>query len=229
MTLPTPLKCSDVTRNATSASGVPPLELVDTLLSGNGWKVRLLAGYCGIPLKRRSLSIVDGDLETAEFSAINPLRQVPALRTREGIWLAESSAILWYLGEGSAFLPDDVLKRAQILQWMMFEQTKLMWNLAQPRLWIALRQSMDQDDPRAQRWRARGYAALEVLSKQLGHHAFVASDQPTIADVALYPYIRMAHQGGYDLARFDQMSEWLLRMRSLPGHTPLIEGDSASA
>jgi glutathione S-transferase len=124
--------------NTTVKNAEQPLELIDTILSGNGWKVRLLAGYCGVALQRRSLSIPDGDLQSDWFASVNPLRQVPVLKTREGVWLAESSAILWYLGEGTPFLPDG-LQRAQILQWLMFEQTKLMWNLAQPRLWIALR------------------------------------------------------------------------------------------
>lgn len=212
--------------NTTSRHATEPLELIDTILSGNGWKVRLLAGYCDIPLRRRSLSIPDGDLQTDSFAAISPLRQVPVLKTREGRWLSESSAILWYLAEGTAFLPDDISERAQVLQWLMFEQTKLMWNLAQPRLWIALRQTMDHDDPRAQRWRERGYEALDVLETQLGRHAFVVQAQPTIADVALYPYICMADQGGYELSRFRHIPAWLERVRALPGHVPLLEGDS---
>lgn len=215
--------------SATSPHTAEPLELVDTVLSGNGWKVRLLAGYCGIPLLRRSLSIPDGDLQADSFAAISPLRQVPVLKTREGGWLAESSAILWYLGEGTAFLPDDKSGRARVLQWLIFEQTRLMWNLAQPRLWIALRQTMDRDDPRAQRWRERGHEALNVLETQLGLHAFVVQTQPTIADVALYPYIRMADQGGYDLSCFKHIPAWLERVRGLPGHVPLLEGRPSSA
>lgn len=206
-----------------------PLELVDTVLSGNGWKVRLLAGYCNIPLRRRSLSILDGDLQTEAFAAISPLRQVPVLKTREGVWLAESAAILWYLGEGTVFLPDGVAERAQVLQWMLFEQTKLMWNLAQPRLWVALRQSMEVDDPAAQRWRERGHQELKVLEDQLRKQDFVAQQRPTIADVALYPYVSMAGQGGYDMTPYPAIAEWLHRMRGLPGYTPLLEQDSATA
>jgi glutathione S-transferase len=214
--------------NTTVKNAEQPLELIDTILSGNGWKVRPLAGYCGVALQRRSLSIPDGDLQSDWFASVNPLRQVPVLKTREGVWLAESSAILWYLGEGTPFLPDG-LQRAQILQWLMFEQTKLMWNLAQPRLWIALRQTMARDDPRAQRWRERGYEAMDVLEAQLGRHEFVVGSQPTIADVALYPYLRMADQGGYDLAPFENITAWLRRMRSLPGHVPLLDGKPETA
>lgn len=202
-----------------------PLELVDTVLSGNGWKVRLMAGYCGIPLRRRSLSIPDGDLQADWFVEISPLRQVPVLKTREGVWLAESSAILWYLGEGTSFLPNGAVQRAQVLQWLMFEQTKLMWNLAQPRLWIGLRRTMDLNDRRAERWRERGYEQLQVLETQLGRRNFVAVAQPTIADVALYPYVRMADLGGYNLTPFGHISKWLERMEGLPGYAPLLETD----
>lgn len=206
-----------------------PLELIDTILSGNGWKVRLLAGYCDIALQRRSLSILKGDLQSEAFANINPLRQIPVLKTRDGTWLAESSAILWYLGEGSSFLPDTRLERAQILQWLMFEQTRLMWNLAQPRLWVSLRKTMCPDDAAVRRWHARGYEALGVLDAQLRKQDFVALSQPTIADVALYPYVRMAGQGGYDLACFPGIVDWLTRMRSIPGHVPLIDGEPATA
>src|SRR5690606_8188062 len=151
-----------------------------------------MAGYLGIALTRKSLSIPDGDLQAEWFLRANPLGQVPVLETREGKWLSESAAILCYLAEGSSFIPDTPLERATVLQWLMFEQTKLMWNLAQPRLWIALRKTMQADDPRARRWRERGYGALSILNNHLADSLFVAGASATVADVALYPYIRMA-------------------------------------
>ncbi len=213
----------------TTDSHLKPLELIDTVLSGNGWKVRLLAGHLGIPLIRRSLSIVDGDLEEESFGEINPLRQVPVLKTRDGHWLSESSAILWYLGEGTEFVPSDPTERAQVIQWLMFEQTKLMWNLAQPRLWIALRKSMNVNDPRAIRWRQRGTQQLDILEHHLKGRNYVVGSSPTIADLALYPYIRMSPLGGYDLAPYPRLNDWLQKIRALPGHVPLIEGDNETA
>ncbi|WZB76550.1 glutathione S-transferase N-terminal domain-containing protein [Achromobacter insuavis] len=88
-----------------------PLELADTLRSGNAWKIRLACGYMGLALTRRTFDIVQGDLETEAFGRINPWRQVPALRTPEGAWLAESQAILWYLGQGTPWLPDGAWRR----------------------------------------------------------------------------------------------------------------------
>ncbi|HRL22459.1 MAG TPA: glutathione S-transferase family protein [Alcaligenes sp.] len=200
----------------------PVLELVDTVHSGNGWKVRLLCGYLGRSVRRRSLSIVDGDLETEDFRRINPWGQVPVLRTAEGRWLAESGAILWYLAQGTAFLPAERLAQAQLVQWLSFEQTQHMVNLAQPRLWVHLRQTMQPDDPRVLAWRHHGEQALAHMERHLQSNRFFVGDGPSIADVALFPYTCMAAQGGYELQPYPQVRGWLARMQALPGYVPLL-------
>lgn len=200
-----------------------PMELIDTQLSGNAWKVRLMAGYLGIPLKRTTLSIVDGDLDTDGFALINPVRQVPVLRTREGRWLSESPAILWYLSEGSRFSPRSHAEQAEVIQWLTFEQTQHMYYFAQPRLRIALRKTMELHDPQADAWREMGHKALRVLEAQLNASAYLVGAQPSIADVALYPYTSMAAEGGYDLTPYAAVQAWLDRMGSLPGYTPLVD------
>lgn len=199
------------------------LELIDTLHSGNAWKVRLLCGYLDIPLKRRTVSIVDGDLDTEEFREINPFRQVPVLRTREGTWLAESMAILWYLAKWTPFLPEDRAEQANTMSWLSFEQAMHMVNLAQPRLWVHLRKTMSVDDPKVQAWQEQGYVALDIMEQHLQKSEYFGGDRPTIADVALFPYTDMASEGGYDLAKYAQIREWLARMRNVPGFRPLIE------
>jgi len=200
-----------------------PMELIDTELSGNAWKVRLMAGYLNIPLKRTSLSIVDGDLETDDFAQINPVRQVPVLRTREGQWLSESPAILWYLSKGSDFLPRSHAEQAEAIQWLTFEQTQHMYYFAQPRLRIALRKTMALHDPQAEAWRETGHKALRVLESHLSVSTYLVGVQPSIADVALYPYTSMAAEGGYDLTPYTAVQAWLDRMGSLPGYTPLVD------
>ncbi|XOT95740.1 glutathione S-transferase family protein [Alcaligenes pakistanensis] len=198
------------------------LELIDTVHTGNGWKVRLLCGYLGIALQRRSLSIVEGDLDTEAFRRINPWGQVPVLRTREGPWLAESAAILWYLARGTDFLPADPLAQAQVLQWLSFEQTQHMVNLAQPRLWVALRGTMKVDDPAVLAWRELGDKALAQMEVHLQLHRYFVGDRPSIADVALFPYTCMAEQGGYDLQPYPSLRRWLERMQALEGYVPLL-------
>lgn len=202
------------------------MELIDTLYSGNAWKVRLLCGYLGVPITRRTVSIVDGDLNTAEFKAINPMRQVPVLKTAEGAWLAESAAILWYLAAGTRFLPAQKASQAAIVSWLSFEQTKHMPNLSMPRLLVTLRRTATVDDPKVIAWRRAGVEALKIMEAQLETRPYMIGATPTIADVALYPYTSMAAQGGYDLAGFPYINEWLARMESLPGYTSLLT-DSA--
>lgn len=200
-----------------------PLELADTLRSGNAWKIRLACGLMGLCVKRRTFDIVQGDLETDAFARINPWRQVPALLTPEGQWLAESQAILWYLGTGTRWLPEDRLPQAQVLSWLSFEQTQHMHAYAQPRLLIHLRQTATVDDPEMVAWRAAGMKAAALMDTHLAGRDYLVGTAPTIADIALYPYTSMADEGGYDLSGFAHITAWLARMRALPGFTPLIE------
>lgn len=200
-----------------------PLELADTLRSGNAWKIRLACGLMGLRLTRRTFDIVRGDLESDAFARINPWRQVPVLLTPEGHWLAESQAILWYLGMGTPWVPADRLAQAQVSSWLSFEQTQHMHAFAQPRLLIHLRQTAKRDDPEMVAWRAAGMKAAALMDAHLAGRNYLVGTAPTIADIALYPYTSMADEGGYDLSDFAHITAWLARMRALPGFTPLME------
>jgi glutathione S-transferase len=198
------------------------LELVDTVLSGNAWKVRILCGFLGIPLKRRTLSIVDGDLEKESFASINPSRQIPVLRTREDTWLPESPAILWYLAQGTDFLPRQALQQAEVVRWLTFEQTLHMVNFAQPRLLVTLRKVTTFDDDRVIAWQKAGRKALDTMESELSTRPFFVGHEATIADIALYPYTSMADEAGYDLSPYPKVQAWLERMTAMPGFTPLL-------
>ena len=175
----------------------------------------------GLALRRRTFDIVQGDLETEAFAAINPWRQVPALLTPEGLWLAESQAILWYLGQGTRWLPDERLAQAQVSSWLSFEQTQHMHAFAQPRLLIHLRGTARVDDPAMREWRRQGMKAAALMDAHLAGREFLVGDAPTIADIALYPYTSMAHEGGYDLSALRHVhAGW---HAALPGFTPLLE------
>lgn len=200
-----------------------PLELADTLRSGNAWKIRLACGYMGLPIKRRTFDIVQGDLGTNAFARINPWRQVPALLTPEGEWLAESQAILWYLGLGTSWLPGGRLEQSQVSSWLSFEQTQHMHAFAQPRLLIHLRNTAQVDDPAMRAWREIGMKAAALMDAHLAGRDYLVGSAPTIADIALFPYTSMAAEGGYDLSGFAHIDAWVARMRALPGFTPLIE------
>src|SRR5262249_4409721 len=98
------------------------LRLYDFLGSGNGYKVRFLLSQLGLPFEYVEKDILKGETRTPEFLAINPNGRIPVLRLEDGTHLSESNAILFYLAEGTPFLPADRLERARVLQWMFFEQ-----------------------------------------------------------------------------------------------------------
>ncbi|CAM3971174.1 glutathione S-transferase family protein [Bordetella tumulicola] len=204
------------------------LKLYDTLRSGNAWKVRLLASLLGIPLERQTLSIDRGDLKQPEFLRIAPMGHVPVLQLPDGNHLAESLAILHYLAQGSDWWPQDTLAQAQVLSWMSFEQDRHMKPLAQLRLHLALHGHGNPDSEPFVGHAAAARAALQVLDSQLerqGARGWVATlAKPSIADVALYPYTRMAPMGGIGLQPYPAIRAWLERIESLPGYQSLFPG-----
>lgn len=203
------------------------MRLYDTERSGNAWKVRLLAGLLDIALERKTLSIDAGDLQDQAFRKLNPLAQVPVLQLEDGRTVNESMAILHYLANGSAYWPSEQFEQAQVLTWLSFEQSQHMTPLAQLRLQLALQKSRRPDDPEILTLKADAMRVLSVLEAQLkskGSSAWVAIDRPTIADVALYPYTRLAPMGGIDVGVFPGIKDWLCRMEGLRGYQPLFPG-----
>lgn len=204
------------------------MRLYDTQRSGNAWKVRLLAGLLGVAFERTTLSIDKGDLKKASFLARNPLAQVPVLELDDGRMLAESMAILFYLAQGTAWLPAERFAQAGVLTWLSFEQALHMRPLAQLRLHLSLRRDKAPDDADMKSCRAEAHEALRLLDQRLAHQgerAWVASEAaPTIADVALYPYTRMAPLGGIELEQYPRLSPWLRRIEELGGYQALFPG-----
>lgn len=202
------------------------MRIYDTQRSGNAWKVRLLAGLLGLDLERTTLSIDKGDLRQASFLARSPLAQVPVLELDDGRTLSESIAILFYLAQGTPWLPADRFTQAEVLTWLSFEQALHMRPLAQLRLHLSLRRDKKPDDADMKACRAEAHEALRLLDQRLakqGERAWVATKEtPSIADVALYPYTRMAPLGGIELERYPRLSPWLRRVEELPGYQPLF-------
>ena len=199
------------------------LRLYDYLPSGNGYKVRLLLTQLGEPFECVELDIIKGETRTPEFLAKNPNGRIPTLEIEPGVFLAESNAICWYLAEGSRFLPDDRLARAQVLQWMFFEQYSHEPNIATLRFWVT--HDLLTADRRAQleSKRSLGYAALDVMERHLATHDFFVAGRYTIADIALYAYTHVAGEGGFDLEPFAALRAWLARVRAQPGYIEITD------
>lgn len=204
------------------------MKLYDTQRSGNAWKVRLLAGLLDLPLARHTLSIDRGDLQQPSFLRMTPLAQVPVLALDDGSHLAESMAILFYLARQTPWWPDDALDQAHVLSWLSFEQERHMKPLAKLRLHLALHRNRGPGDPEMRGYAHEAGQALGILEAQLlrqGPAGWVATPQhPSIADVALYPYTRMASMGGIALSAYPCIQTWLAQLERLPGYAPLFPG-----
>ena len=199
------------------------LRLYDFLGSGNGYKVRLLLRQLGIPYEYVEKDITKGETRTPDFLKINSNGRIPVLRLENGEHLAESGAILWYLAEGTRFLPDDRLERTRTLQWMFFEQYSHEPHIAVARF---LLHYAKPDEPRhallPERQR-QGYAALDVMERHLKDRDFFVADRYTISDIALYAYTHVADEGGFDLGRYPAVRGWLDRVREQPGYVPITQ------
>jgi len=198
------------------------LRLYDYGESGNAYKVRLLLSQLGQPFERVPLDILAGETRTAEFLARNPNGRVPTLEWPDGRCLAESNAILFHLAEGTDFLPGDAFERALVLQWMFFEQYSHEPYIAVVRFWHFSGQLDAHRDELPARME-RGIEALRVMERHLGECDFLVGDTYSVADIALYAYTHVAHEGGFDLAPFPALRHWLERVRRRPGHVTITD------
>ena len=195
------------------------LRLYDMLASGNAYKVRLLLWQLGQPFHRVEMDILKGETRTPQFLAINPNGRVPTIVLPGGESLPESNAILWYLAEGTPYLPADRLGRAQVLRWMFFEQYSHEPFIAVARFWLHFPGGLD-DLRRAQLpdKHKGGHAALDVMERHLAKNDFFVGQRYSIADIALYAYTHVADEGGFDLARYPAIQAWMARVKAQPGH-----------
>jgi glutathione S-transferase len=192
------------------------LLLYDNSDSGNCYKVRLLCAHLGVALERHELDVVDRSNRPQVIGALNPALRVPVLVLDDGRPLAESDAIMFYLAEGTEYLPQDRYERAQVLQWLMFEQYSHEPYIAVARFW-ALFGITPSDEQRAEKmhW---GNRALAALDRHLQQRAFLVADRYTIADIALYAYTHVADEGGFELSQYASIGPWLERVAAQPRH-----------
>ena len=202
------------------------LTLHDNISSGNGYKCRLLLALLKIPYQRIEYDIDRGATRTPAYLAkVNANGRIPVLQLEDGACLPESNAIIWYLAEGTEFLPTDKLARAQALSWMCFEQYSHEPNIATVRYWITHKVEMTPERTAALPGkRAQGAAALGVMEGHLKKNDWFAGGRYSIADIALYAYTHVAGEGGFDLKPYPALRAWLGRVAARPGHIPITQG-----
>lgn len=194
--------------------------LYNSPVSGNCYKVRLLLAHLGIEYERHEVDVIDRSSRAELLASINPALSIPTVVLDDGSPLAESHAILWYFSEGTPYLPEDRLGRASVLQWLCFEQFSHQPYIALLRYWLSIAHTpigQEKIDAR----KPAGYAALDALERHLDGCSFIVEASYTIADIALYAYTHVAHEGDFDLADYPAIRAWLARVEAQPGHIPI--------
>ncbi|HVP84327.1 MAG TPA: glutathione S-transferase family protein [Rhizomicrobium sp.] len=194
-------------------------------MSGNCYKIRLAARQLGIPIALKDYPLMTGETRKPDFLKLNPNGRVPLLELEGGRTLAESGAILFHLTEGTHLQPTDKWARAQMLQWMFFEQYSHEPYIAVVRFLVAYAQKdlLEKRRPQLPTLIENGYAALGVMETHLSKNDWFAGGAYSIADIALYGYTHCAGEGGVELDRYPRVQAWLARVAGVPGHIPLSE------
>lgn len=189
--------------------------------SGNCYKIKLLLELLEIQHKWKHVDILKGDTQAESFLAVNPNGKIPALELPNGDSISESNAILNYLAEGTAFLPGDKWLRAKILQWQFFEQYSHEPYIAVARF---INKYLGLPAEREGEYKAKqkgGNKALLVMEQQLARTSYLVGESYTIADISLYAYTHVAHEGGFDLSAYPGVCKWLSRIEDHPHHVTM--------
>lgn len=189
--------------------------------SGNCYKVKLTLEQLAIPHEWHHVNILDGDTKRPQFLDLNPNGKVPVLLLDDGSTLSESNAIVDYLADGTDLFPAHRLARARVLQWQFFEQYSHEPYIAVARYinkYLGLPESRRQEYESKQ---AGGIKALQVMEQQLKRSPFLIGDAYSVADISLYAYTHVAHEGGFDLSAFPAVVDWLTRVKARPGHVTM--------
>ena len=197
------------------------LRLYNSAVSGNCYKVRLLLAHLELGYETVELSVVDRSNRKEVLGGLNPGLRVPTLVLEDGRSLGESNAILWYFGDGTQYVPADRYERAQVLQWQFFEQYSHEPNIAVARFWISYSGTPDAFSDRLPERMRGGYAALDAMERHLTGVEFLVGERYSIADISLYAYTHVAHEGDFDLEPYPAIRAWLDRVAVQPGHVSI--------
>ncbi|TQV88200.1 glutathione S-transferase family protein [Aliikangiella coralliicola] len=192
--------------------------LYGDIISGNCYKPYLLMHLLDIKHHWVNIDVMKGEARTAEFTQKNLNAKIPLLELENGQFISESNAILYFLAEGSEYLPQDPYLRAKVLEWQFFEQYS-----HEPYIAVARFINKYQGLPEARReeYHAKqegGHKALSIMEKQLSQTPYLVGEQYTIADITLFAYTHVAHEGGFDLADYSAINAWMERIQSHPKH-----------
>jgi glutathione S-transferase len=190
-------------------------------ISGNCYKLQLACSELGIDYLWQEMDILAGDTRTENFRRLNPNGKVPLMILADGRRLAESNAILSYLAEGTELAGGDRYARAQVLQWMFFEQYSHEPFIATARFIMKYLGNPPERQADLKAKHPGGYKALAIMDQHLSEHDFMAGNRYSVADIALYAYTHVAHEGGFDLKPYPALGEWLQRIEHRDAYVPM--------
>ena len=196
------------------------MKLYNVAYSGNSYKVRLLLAQLGLPCEIIEVNILKGESRTPEFLKINPNGRTPVLDDN-GFVLAESNAILAYLARGTKFLPEDRQRWALVFQWLFFEQYSHEPYIATSRFLLQHKPDTPERAAALAVRRDSGWAALKLMEGHLSKNDFFVGDY-SIADIALFAYTHVSHEGGFPPCKADQLRQYRKRVKTQPGFIPMM-------
>lgn len=201
---------------------VQSLRLYDYAASCNCYKVRLLLAHLGRPYERVSVDIFNGETLTEEYGRMNPMRTTPVLELAPGRYLPESNAVLVYLARGSQFLPEEPFEFAQVVRWLIYEQTGVVPLIGGLRFRLLVGR-LKPSDADAMRRRAGALQVLTLLDGHLSAREFFVGGRYTIADMAIFGYTHLAAEAGLDLKPYPSVRRWIQRVMDQPGFMEDVE------
>lgn len=194
------------------------MKIYADIQSGNCYKIKLLTSFLAIEHEWINIDILAKETLTESFLKKNPNGKIPLLELNDGRFISESNAILHYLASGSALLPKDKFENAKILQWQFFEQYSHEPFIAVARF-IAKYLGLPEDRKADYKSKQEGgHKALQVMEKQLQLTPYLVGDKLTIADISLYGYTHVAHEGGFDLKEYPAIQQWLTKIEATPNY-----------
>jgi len=194
------------------------MKLYDLELSGNCYKVRLLAALAGIELEIIPVDFLDGEHKRAPLIDKNPWGEIPILEDGELI-LRDAQAILIYLANkhaGAQWWPEDAALQAQVAQWLFTAANEIQHGPNAARLVDKFGYTLNKADTLAMSARILG-----LLESHLNQHEWLALNRPTLAECAVFPYVALAHEGGIQLSDYPAIGRWIKRIKALPGFIPM--------
>ena len=197
------------------------IQIYGDSISGNCYKLQLVCSELGLDYVWHEMDILAGDTQTPNFLALNSNGKVPIMILEDGRVLPESNAILSYIAEGTALAGSDRYSKANVLRWLFFEQYSHEPFIATSRFITKYLNSPPERQADLDAKQPGGYKALAVMEQQLSTLEFIANNEYSIADIALYAYTHVAHEGGFSLDGYPSVRKWLKRVEDRPQYVPM--------